>query len=320
VAIHSKKKVYYYQQKTKMEKILELQRRAFRKEKNKFLDTVEEKLTEYGYEFERKQFGNIIKSVNLETKCENPEFIFMAHYDTGQMIPFWMGWLMKLFGHNHLGLSIIFIYFFFYFSRTVFIHSCHFISFDITLHTLIMLTLLIILIPNKNNVDDNTSGVISLLSLAKKCKENGIENVKFIFVDTEEMGLFGSREHKRYLEKEKLISPNCKIISIDCVGGIAKFPLIVRNSKSDYAEIFQQEVQKVFENCKSVHSFIPFSDNYSFRKYGALNISFVNNAIVPGGYSLPNVHSPKDVHIDLPRIEKLTYALMNIINLENQKS
>ena len=37
-----------------MDKILELQRRFFRKEKNKFLDTVEEKLTGYGYEFERK--------------------------------------------------------------------------------------------------------------------------------------------------------------------------------------------------------------------------------------------------------------------------
>jgi phosphoribosylamine--glycine ligase len=119
------------------------------------------------------------------------------------------------------------------------------------------------------------------------------------------------------LEKENLISPNCKIISIDCVGGVAKFPLIVRNSKSDYAKLFHDEIQKEFEDCKSIHSFIPFSDNYSFTKYGALNISFVNKAIVPGGYSLPNVHSSNDVHIDLNRIEKLTDALMNIVKKEN---
>jgi len=300
-----------------MDKILEIQRRFFRKEKNKFLDTVEEKLTEYGYEFERKQFGNIIKSVNLETKTEQPpEFIFMAHYDTGPTIPFWLSWVMKLFGHNHLLLMCIFMWLLFRFASTVDIHSCYYISFDITLRTLIMLTFLIILIPNKKNFDDNTSGVISLLSLAKKCKENGIENVKFVFVDLEEVGLFGSREHKRYLEKEKLISSNCKIISIDCVGGVAKFPLIVRNSKSDYAKLFHDEIQKEFEDCKSIHSFIPFSDNYSFTKYGALNISFVNKAIVPGGYSLPNVHSSNDVHLNLPRIEKLTDTLLNIVKKE----
>ena len=311
----------YSKIKNKMEKILEIQRRFFRKEKNKFLDTVEEKLTEYGYEFERKSFGKIIKSVNLETKTksEQPEFIFMAHYDTGQMIPFWMGWIMKLFGHNNILLWIIFFHFFYDYSKTIFIFSTllPFHPYHISLFTLIALSLLIILIPNKKNVDDNTSGVISLLSLAKKCKENGIENVKFIFVDMEEIGLFGSRAHKRYLEKEHLISPNCKIISIDCVGGVGKIPLIVRNSKSGYAEIFHQEIQKEFENCKSIHSFIPFSDNFSFRKYGALNISFVDKAIFPFGYSLSNVHSSKDVHIDLARIEKLTNAITNFIKIDD---
>jgi len=44
-----------------IDKILEVQRRFYRKEKNRFLDAVEEKLTEYGYEFERKKFGRIIK-------------------------------------------------------------------------------------------------------------------------------------------------------------------------------------------------------------------------------------------------------------------
>ena len=48
----------------------------FREEKNQFLEVVEEQLTEYGYESERKSFEKIVKSVNLETKCDKPEFIF----------------------------------------------------------------------------------------------------------------------------------------------------------------------------------------------------------------------------------------------------
>ena len=169
------------------------------------------------------------------------------------------------------------------------------------------------LIPNKKNFDDNTSGVIALLELAKKIKENGIDNVKFIFVDNEEWGLLGSKAHKKYLEKEQLISSHCKVISIDCVGGSGKIPLIVRNDESEYADFFQKEIQKEFELCKSDEMLFPFSDNYSFKNYGALNISFVERAKIPVGYYVANVHTSKDKEIDLPKIEKLTDVLTNAI-------
>jgi len=301
-----------------MEKILEIQRRFFRKEKNQFLDAVEEKLTEYGYEFERKSLGSIVKSVNLETKNDNPDFIFIAHYDTGVTMPFWVHGLFKLFGVNSIA-SIIVIAIFVvtlnmissFFPATV---SFLGVTFHINWYYIIMFILLFqMLIPNKKNFDDNTSGVIALLELAKKIKENGIDNVKFIFVDNEEWGLLGSKAHKKYLEKEQLISSHCKVISIDCVGGSGKIPLIVRNDESEYADFFQKEIQKEFELCKSDEMLFPFSDNYSFKNYGALNISFVERAKIPVGYYVANVHTSKDKEIDLPKIEKLTDVLTNAI-------
>jgi hypothetical protein len=60
---------------------------------------------------------------------------------------------------------------------------------------------------------------------------------------------------------------------------------------------------------------MPFSDNFSFRKYGALNISFVGKSILPGGYTLNNIHTSKDNKIDLNRIEKLTDTLANALHL-----
>ena len=296
-----------------MEKLLEIQRRFFRKEKNKFLDIVEEKLTEYGYEFERKKFGSIIKSVNLETKSTQPEFIFIAHYDTGTIMPFWISWLMRFFGVNNQLLMIIPVCILIGLISGL---GHFYIGFKIA-YWIIFASLLTILIPNRKNFDDNTSGVVALLSLAKKCKENGIDNVKFIFADNEELGLIGSSAHRKYLEKGQLISPDSKIISLDCVG-VGELPLIMRNSKSDYEVLFREEFQKEFEFCKSIRMILPLSDNFSFRKYGALNISFANEAVIPFGYALSNIHSSKDNFIDFHKIEKLTDVLANIVKADDK--
>jgi hypothetical protein len=224
-------------------------------------------------------------------------------------MPFWLYPLSKLFGVN----SIAFIAFFIFMIATLDVISelyWHIISYW---RIIFVVSFLSMLFPNKKNFDDNTSGVIALLKLAKKLKDNGINNVKFLFVDNEEWGLFGSRAHKKYLEKEKLILPHCKIISLDCVGGEGEIPLIMRNGKSEYAEFFQTEIQKEFELCESVRMALPFSDNYSFRGYGALNISFVNRAKIPVGYYISNIHSSKDSEINLAKIEKLTDVLTDAV-------
>jgi len=303
-----------------MEKILKAKRRFFRKEKNIFLDTVEEKLKEYGYEYQRKSFGKIIKSINLETKCDNPDFIFIAHYDTGTITHFWYNWLVKFFGHNVLLkifskiVSIIHISFLLPFA--ILLAMFLFVNFNFIFWVLCIL-IFSFFIPNKNNFDDNTSGVIALLLLAKKVKGNGVDNVKFIFVDNEEKGLFGSRAHRKYLEEEQLIFFNSKIIGIDCVGK-DEIPLIVKYAKSRFAEHLQREIKNEFGTCTSVKTDLPHSDAFSFAdKYAALDISFVSKAVISSGYYIRKVHTSKDNEIDLNKIEKFTNALANVIKDRN---
>ena len=295
-----------------MEKILETQRRFYRDEKNQFLESVEEKLNEYGFEFERKQFRGIFKSVNLETKSTaHSEYIFIAHYDTGTKMPFWFSWLMKLFGVNYQILIMILVVLFL---RADFDKLPDILGYVfIVIQSIFVISIVLVFFPNRNNFDDNTSGIIALLQLAKKCKENGLDNVKFLFVDNEELGLFGSRAHRRDLRKRQLITPNSKIISIDCVGA-GRIPLIIRNSKSHYEETFRKEFLNNYEICKSIRLILPVSDNYSFRKYGALNISFVNKAVIPNGYTIPKIHTSRDSSIDLNQIEKLTDVLADIVD------
>ncbi|MCH7827653.1 MAG: M28 family peptidase [Bacteroidetes bacterium] len=298
-----------------MEELLNIKKRFSRSSKRKFLNIVENKLIEYGYKCETKTFWRLLKSVNLETKIEKPEYIFIAHYDTGTIMPFWVNWLMKLIGINRqLLIALLIVIFIKIIIPTI--DNYQPIVAEI-LSVLFLVSTLTIFIPNSKNYDDNTSGVITLLQLAKQFKEKGIQNVKFIFVDNEELGLFGSFAHKRYLKRKKMIPENCKIISIDCVGGNGKLPLIIRNGKSEYENTFKKAIENEFNECKSIKMMLPVSDNFSFKKYGAINISFVDKTIIPNGYYIRNIHSLKDKEIDIEKIERLCNVLTEVVNDNN---
>lgn len=68
---------------------------------------------------------------------------------------------------------------------------------------------------NKNNYNDNTSGVATLLSIIDKLSEEQLRETAFIFFDNEEKGKKGSKgyfnDHKEEM-KDKLV------INFDCVG------------------------------------------------------------------------------------------------------
>lgn len=294
-----------------MEELLKIRKRFKRADKKRFLDQIEKKLKEIGFETEQKYFGKIIKSTNLETKNDNPDYIFIAHYDTGTIMPFWFNWSMKLFGINRqllvmflIGLSIPLI-------SGLLEGIIPFI--DRILVSILGLSMLTIFIPNKRNLDDNTSGVVALLSLAESFKKHGISNTKLIFVDNEEIGLFGSRAHFNYLNDNQLINESCKVFSIDCIGGQGDIPLIIRNSKSSYLDSFKDELTTEFGDCKTVKMDMPASDNYSFKSLGALNLSFVSKSIIKGGYYIKNIHSSKDKQIDINRINKVSAMITKMI-------
>ncbi|MBQ8624457.1 MAG: M28 family peptidase [Oscillospiraceae bacterium] len=90
------------------------------------------------------------------------------------------------------------------------------IGYDVGLLFYWLVLLLMLLGPaNKNNVNDNTSGVASVFELMARIPAEQRGKVAFILFDNEEKGMRGSgayaREHK-VVKKEKLI------INMDCVG------------------------------------------------------------------------------------------------------
>ena len=75
--------------------------------------------------------------------------------------------------------------------------------------------LLYFAITNKNNFNDNTSGVATVLQLIEKLPEEKLEDFAFILFDNEEKGKLGS---KAYFKMHKDFMREKTVINFDCVG------------------------------------------------------------------------------------------------------
>lgn len=68
---------------------------------------------------------------------------------------------------------------------------------------------------NKTNANDNTSGVVTLLEIARTLPENQRSKVCFVLFDLEEAGLIGSA---CYRKAHKKASDSQLVLNLDCVG------------------------------------------------------------------------------------------------------
>ena len=283
-------------------------KRLKRRDKQKFLDYLKAKLDDLGYDTKESQGRFIFKSVNLETDNDNADIILAAHYDTPTILPFYFEYLFRIFGHTRqfFMLFSIFLIVAAVSAWAVKMPELNFL-FKALKYTFFF-SFLALLIPNPHNRNDNTSGVATLLNIAEKIAKNPNlkKKVKFIFFDNEELGLLGSFMQKKKWKKEGFEIFNKKFISIDCVAH-GKVPVIVYHKNDATAN----QLHNLFFN-QSIDSkilrlpFYPISDNYVFAENGAVNISWMDKTLIPGGYYIRNVHNPRDIDVDYDKIETVT--------------
>lgn len=80
---------------------------------------------------------------------------------------------------------------------------------------LVILPLMMFGPANKNNANDNTSGVVTLLDIAAALPEQLRNKTCFVLFDLEEAGLFGSSS---YRAKHKKATNSQVVLNLDCVG------------------------------------------------------------------------------------------------------
>ena len=274
-------------------------RRLTRKQKESFLAVIQDELHTLGFETEQtaiRHWG--ISNRLLLTQCKNPKVVFMAHYDTPTIMPFGIAPFYVLFGHTRQVISSIFVFVLLIalFALQSWLSAAGFgLLASFLLLAISFLFVIPFFFPNPHNAEDNTSGVLSLLALSEQIKEQPYKNaVQFVFLDNEEWGLIGSQALKKRWLKTSHLKPDTIVINLDCVSR-GSTPLVAYHKDDHLASQILPFLQRHLPKSIAINmKNTPLSDNYTFREMGAIDISYAEPSLVPGGYYIPRVHVPSD--------------------------
>ena len=151
--------------------------------------------------------------------AENAKYLVTAHYDTCAALPFpnflmpcsptvffvcqiglWLG-IMLISVILGVGAGLLF--------------GESYVSVVSSLVLLIIVALMLVGPANKNNANDNTSGVVTLLEIMRTLPENQRDKVCFVLFDLEEAGLIGSSSYRK---AHKKATDRQLVLNLDCVG------------------------------------------------------------------------------------------------------
>ena len=145
-------------------------------------------------------------------------------------------------------------------------------------------------VPNRNNYNDNTSGVVTLLEIAAKLPADLHKDAAFVFFDREEWGSLGSLGFKKRYAK---LLTNTPVINFDCVGDGETLAFLFKKAVS--GEIREKlkaadtgERKIVYFPSKT--TFYP-SDHMNFKR-GIGVAAFRKNRV--WGYCLGRIHTRRD--------------------------
>ena len=161
---------------------------------------------------------------------------------------------------------------------------------------------------NKNNFNDNTSGVATLLSIMDRLKGNNSVQIAFIFFDNEEKGKRGS---KAYFENHKSDMENKLLINFDCVGN-GETVVFIAKEKAELTEEYRKLIQSFDNEDDYSTEFYPMrgSESNSDYKNFPCGISCMACKRTKGGILYtPNIHTSKDT---VAKDENIAYIVNGI--------
>lgn len=165
---------------------------------------------------------------------------------------------------------------------------------------------------NKSNVNDNSSGVITVLEIAKTLPEREREKVCFVLFDLEELGLIGSASYRKAHNKA---SNSQMVLNLDCVGEgdyLYLFPtskLKKDGEKMAALEKIAGQLGKKSINLRSKGFSVYPSDQANFP-YGVGICALKRGKM---GLYLGRIHTPRDTVLEETNVNILRAALITLI-------
>ncbi len=94
-------------------------------------------------------------------------------------------------------------------------------------------------------------------------------------------------------------------------------PLVVHHGQDQLARRILPFIQEDLPAATTINmGMIPLSDNHTFRRQGAIDISFAEPTLLPGGYYIPRIHTPRDNDLAPANLARLVRALGSFLLVE----
>lgn len=166
---------------------------------------------------------------------------------------------------------------------------------------------------NKNNVNDNSSGVSAVFELMARIPQEERTSVAFILFDNEEKGMAGSGA---YASKHKDIKNNKLIINMDCVGDGENI-LFFANKKTRELEAYDKLVTAMSAQTgrtllmNKLEGCLYPSDQSQF-KYGIAVCACKRAKLI--GYYCDKIHTGRDTTCEQENLDFLANGLAQFVS------
>ena len=281
--------------------------RKSKAEKQAFIDLLSK---EYGDRMHVEEGGSLVKSRNIVLGSpETAKTVYTAHYDTCARLPipnFITPKNIFLYLLYQVGIALLFVIPAFaleilagYLTR----NAGPLVSLLAAEGTLILVLVLfvwvfLIGVPNPHTANDNTSGVVTVLTLADRLADD--PDAAFILFDNEEVGLLGSMA---YAAAHPDVKKNTMIVNFDCVSDGDHFLVLFSKEaeKRPFYEDLCAKAPAVFEGTGKDIDVLPKrgtiypSDQANFKVSAA--VCALNRSPIVGLY-MNKIHTPKDTVFD----------------------
>ncbi|MBR6802087.1 MAG: M28 family peptidase [Eubacteriaceae bacterium] len=164
---------------------------------------------------------------------------------------------------------------------------------------------------NKNNFNDNTSGVLSVLEILYSMDEENRKNCAFILFDNEEKGLIGSS----YFYKTT-INKKAEVFNIDCVGDGDEIRLFCKGTLKKAGKQIESfcESGRIKSTERSLENALYMSDDNSFPNA----ICFAAFRSSRFGKYISRIHTNRDTILKDENVKEVSFAIRNYIASKNR--
>ena len=172
---------------------------------------------------------------------------------------------------------------------------------------------------NPSNVNDNTSGVVTVLEIARTLQENQRRKVCFVLFDLEEAGLLGSAAYRKAHRKA---TDSQVVLNLDCVGD-GDHILLMPNKKllKDIPKVTPLYKAAGYFGSKSIlvrdKGFTVYPSDQANFPYGAAIGAFHIHKWFGHYYS--RIHTPRDTILEETNVNLLRAALITAVSSDAAK-